>query len=102
MAMITPPRSRWTRTTLNRAPRVAGVYVVLDGREVIYIGSAFSIRTRIRKHIPRVRWAPTVTRFGELAALTLAYSPNRRYAEHASRELRLLRRLRTTQNIRSR
>ena len=99
------PRSRghrwkrnWQRVKLNEAPHRPGCYALFRGKVLMYIGSAFNIRVRLQHQLIGTRHTYAHTRFGPTAELQLRIAVNKRRNEHATRELRLIERLRPPMN----
>jgi predicted GIY-YIG superfamily endonuclease len=78
-------------------PRGGGVYAVYYNGQLVYIGMSADLKARMQTH-GWVAKPPFASAAGMVRHITVKYSPDRLYAEHATREKWLLRRLRPPLN----
>lgn len=91
-------RGRWVACELRATPTDAGCYALFNAGKIVYIGSAVNLRKRLRNHGLCQRWQRQRTRFGQVGELSLKVCIDRRRFEHATRELRLISRLKPPHN----
>lgn len=87
--------SRWGSAALvqrSEIPHAPGVYAIYSGSELVYIGSAESIRARLRDH--------SILREVDREKCTVKFSVARACGDWMSREYRLIQRLRPPLNVR--
>ncbi len=104
--MWTP--GRWTKfdpLSLRPIPAKPGVYVFIINGEVVYVGQTANLRLRIANHKIRYGYARNVyTPWGQYhdwSKIVCKVKISKRYGDWAMWELRLIKRLRPTFNIRS-
>ncbi|MDP2641293.1 MAG: UvrB/UvrC motif-containing protein [Candidatus Yanofskybacteria bacterium] len=52
--------SRAPKEHMSALPKGAGVYAFLKGKELLYIGKASNLRTRVKNHFQRASWRDTL------------------------------------------
>lgn len=76
---------------IHYLPSEPGVYAILDGNKVLYVGSSQNLKKRISCHSKLLKTLPD----GKYK-----FSCSRRYGDWLMREVRLIRRLRPKLNVR--